>query len=166
MRNHCSSLYRVSGQVLKSWICVLIAGFLIGVFQSVGHATEMETDVLKETAPKDESGIEEKLGVKILSLRLSANGNMLDFRYRVVDPEQSLPLFDRKNKPYLIDQASGVKCLVPTPAKIGSLRQKPRKPEPNKNYFILFGNPGKLIKQGNKVTVVIGDFKAENLVVE
>jgi hypothetical protein len=30
---------------------------------------------------------------------------------------------------------------------------------------MFFGNPG-VVKPGNKVSVVIGDFKAENLVVE
>jgi hypothetical protein len=30
----------------------------------------------------------------------------------------------------------------------------------------MFGNPGKFVKQGNKVAVVIGDFRVENLVVE
>jgi hypothetical protein len=109
--------------------------------------------------------IEEAWGIKILSLRLSANGYMLDFRYRLIDPKKAASLFDIRNKPYLIDQASGVKCYVPNPPKVGSLRTT-KNPEPNKNYFILFANPGKFIKAGNKVTVVVGDFRAENLTVE
>jgi hypothetical protein len=90
---------------------------------------------------------------------------MLDFRYRVVDAEKAAPLFDRKNKAYLIDQASGAKFLVPESPKVGALRTT-RPPTPGKNYVILFGNPDRFVKKGNRVTVMIGDFKAENLVVE
>jgi hypothetical protein len=31
---------------------------------------------------------------------------------------------------------------------------------------VIFNNPGRLVKKGSRVTVVIGDFKAEGLVVE
>jgi hypothetical protein len=40
------------------------------------------------------------------------------------------------------------------------------KPVANRDYIILFGNPGNLVKQGSRVTVVIGDLKVEDLVVE
>jgi hypothetical protein len=90
---------------------------------------------------------------------------MLDFRYRVLDAEKAAPLFDRKNKAHLIDQATGAKFLVPESPKVGALRTT-RPPQVGKNYFIIFANPGKYIKKGNTVTVVVGDFKVENLVVE
>jgi hypothetical protein len=110
------------------------------------------------------ASLEETWGVKDFSIRLASNGYMLDFRYRVTDPEKALPLFDRKIKPYLVDDASGFRFYVPNPPKVGSLRNT-RPPQENRTYFIIFGNPGKYIKPGNRVTVVVGDFKAENLVV-
>lgn len=109
--------------------------------------------------------LQERWGIKIIGLRQSANGYMLDFRYRVLDPEKAAPLFDRKTKPHLIDQATGAQFIVPEPPKVGALRNT-RKPVANKNYFVMFANPGNYIKKGSKVTVVIGDFKAENLIVE
>lgn len=115
---------------------------------------------------QDEASLEERWGIKILRIRQSANGYMLDFRYRIIDSDKASKLVDRKNKPYLIDQASGAKFMVPSSPKIGPLRQTAIKPIANRNYFILFANPGKYVKPGNKVTVVIGDFRAENLVVE
>jgi hypothetical protein len=54
---------------------------------------------------------------------------------------------------------------VPNPPKIGSLRAT-RKPEANKNYFILFANPAGYVKKGNKVKVVVGDFEAGDLIVK
>lgn len=93
---------------------------------------------------------------------------MLDFRYRVVDPDKAVPILDFKVKPYLVDHKSGAKFAVPNPPKVGSLRQTTRsgKPVANRVYCVLFANPGRLIEAGNKVTVVIGDFRAENLTVE
>ena len=111
------------------------------------------------------SSLEEKWGVRVLSIRQSAEGYMLDFRYRVFDPEKAMPLFDRKIKPVLIDEATGAVFAVPEPPKTGALRTT-RPPARDKNYFIIFANPGRYVKKGSKVTVMIGDFKAQNLVVE
>jgi hypothetical protein len=109
--------------------------------------------------------VEAQWGVKVLRISLSAEGYMLDFRYRVLNPEKAMPLFDRKIKPVLVDDATGATFAVPEPPKVGALRTT-RPPTADRNYFIIFANPGRYIKKGNKVTVVIGDFKAENLVVE
>jgi hypothetical protein len=114
---------------------------------------------------KNERSIGEKWGIQVLSTRLSAGGYILDFRYHVQDAEKASPLFSREITPYLVDQESGAKFLVPKSPMIGAMRTT-GKPRPNRNYFILFANPGQYVKSGNKVTVVIGDFRAENLVVE
>ena len=111
------------------------------------------------------SAMEMQWGVKVLPIRLSAEGYMLDFRYRVLDAEKAAPLFDRKIKPYLVDEATGAILVVPEPPKVGALRNT-RKPQPDRNYFVLFANPGRYVQKGKRVTVVIGDFKAEHLVVE
>lgn len=119
-----------------------------------------------DPAVKQAEVLEQKWGIRITNMRLSANDNMLDFRYRVLDPEKAKPLLDRNLKPYIIDQATGAKFHVPSSPKIGSMRQKTSRPEQNRIYFIIFANPAKTIKHGGKATVVIGDFRAEDLVVE
>jgi len=115
-----------------------------------------------------QSDVEQEYGIKIQSLRLSAAGYMLDFRYKVLDPEKALPILDGKISPYLIDEATGAKFLVPAPPKIGALRNKVRNglPEAGRTYFIMFGNPWQYVKAGNKVAVVVGDFKADNITVQ
>lgn len=120
----------------------------------------------KPDAGAVEAGIVEKLGIKPIAIRLTAAGNMIDFRYRVVDPQKSLPAFDRKLQTYLIDQVSGDRFAVPKDTKLGPLRSSSKNPVVGKEYFIFFVNPGKLLKRGNKVTVVIGDFKIEGLTIE
>ena len=109
--------------------------------------------------------VEKTWGIRIEGIRLSAADYMLDFRYRVIDPVKAAPLFNRKTKPYLIDQESGAKFMVPSPPKVGPLRTSDP-PQADRTYFIMFGNPGKYVKKGNKVTVVIGDFRLEDLIVE
>ena len=123
---------------------------------------------LAEAAPTlpltDLSAIEEKWGVQIVSLRQTAAGQMLDFRYRVVNAEKAAPLFDRKYQPYLFDKVSGKSLAVPNMAKIGALRSSSM-PQTGRTYWMFFGNPG-VVKPGGKVSVVIGDFRAEDLLVQ
>jgi hypothetical protein len=142
-----------------------VRGFLVLLFLIICSKTYAEIQENGKEPLKEAQNHAEKWGVNVLAIRESAGGYMLDFRYRVIDPDKAAPLFDRKIKPYLIDQATGAKCMVPESPKIGALRQT-RKPIVDRNYFIIFANPGKMIKKGNKVTVVIGEFKAESLIVQ
>ena len=89
---------------------------------------------------------------------------MIDFRYRVLDAKKAETLFARENKPYLIDEASRKVLSVPTTAKIGPLRTSGDIKE-GSIYWMFFANIPGLVKAGSTVTVVIGDFRAEHLVV-
>jgi hypothetical protein len=104
-------------------------------------------------------------GVEIVNVRPVSSGYMLRFDYRVVDPERAAALTDRKVKPYLIDEATRTALAVPAMENIGELRQVAPL-EPNRTYFIIFGNPGKLVKKGSRVTLVVGNLRAEGLVVD
>lgn len=110
--------------------------------------------------------LEEQWGIQVVSLRQTAHGHLLDFRYRVLDPQKAATLLRRQDKPYLIDEATGNKVPVPNMPKIGALRQSALTPEAGKVYFVMFQNPNGFVKSGSKVTVVIGNFKAEHLVVD
>ncbi len=119
--------------------------------------------------PGEEEGTENlagDLGVEVLALRLSAEGALLDFRYKAIDPEKAQILFSREIKPYLVHEKSGKAVAVPSPPKIGPLRQTTNKPVAGKHYFMLFGNPGKFIQRGDRVTLVHGEHRIEGLVVE
>jgi hypothetical protein len=109
--------------------------------------------------------IEEQWGIQVLGIQRTAANYMLDFRYRVVDAEKAEPIFERKTRPYVLDQESGAKLIVFSSPKTGPLRSTDT-PKIDRNYFTIFANPGRFIQAGNKVTVVIGDFKVENLIVQ
>jgi hypothetical protein len=117
--------------------------------------------------PADHSEVEEKLGIKIVGLRRSSAGYMIDFRYRVLDPAKAASLLDRKIKPYLLDEASGAQLGVPDAPKVGQLRPTSRNNViPGRNYYILFANPGRYLNAGSKVTLVAGDVRIGDLTVE
>jgi len=118
----------------------------------------------KPLAATDAESIERQWGIRIESLRLTAAGYMLDFRYRVLDTAKAAPLFVRKTKPILIDDASGIRFAVPTPPKVGSLRSS-NDPKEGRTYFTFFANPARFIKKHRKVTVTIGEFSVSGLVV-
>ena len=106
-----------------------------------------------------------KWGIRLLPLRSTAAGNMLDFRYEVLDARKSAPLFRRETKPYLLHQSSGKVLAVPNTAKVGPLRNSDT-PREGKHYWMFFRNTGQLVSKGDKVTVIIGDFRVEDIVVE
>jgi len=131
------------------------------------EGAEVATDEDSAAAVGEAEGAEmaDKWGIEITSIRLTANDHMIDFRYRVLDPEKAADLFVRQTKPALIHQKTGKVLAVPETAKIGPLRNS-NAPQEGKIYWMFFGNAGYLVQAGDEVTVVIGDFRVENLVVE
>ncbi|MBI2399474.1 MAG: hypothetical protein HYV23_00145 [Deltaproteobacteria bacterium] len=116
----------------------------------------------------EKSIIEEKWGIRVEGLRLTAEGYMCDFRFRVIDAAKAAPLLNRKNSASLLNETTGMMTYVPAPPKVGPLRQtvKLGSPVEGRTYFIFFANPGKLIKTGAKATVSVGDFVLPGLVVQ
>lgn len=109
---------------------------------------------------------EAMLGVRIKALRLSAAGYMLDLRYRVVDADKAAPLLDRKVKPYLL-APNGARLGVPVSPKVGQLRSTRRGTvHLDRDYAMLFGNPGHYLKAGDRITLVIGEQRIENLMIQ
>ena len=119
--------------------------------------------------PKEEyQTLEARWGVRPVAIRLTAVDYFVDFRYVIVDPEKAKAVLSRgkQNKEvFLLDQKTGNKFPVPI-TKIGPLRATTLSPKKGRQYTILFSNVGKTIKKGDKVSVIIGKFKAENLTVE
>jgi len=109
----------------------------------------------------------ENWGVEVLGMRLTAANMMLDFRFHVIDADKALTLFDHRIKPYIIADRSQIKLPVPMAAKVGAFRPTNRGKNitSGRNYYMIFGNPDRHVKQGETVTVVIGDFTIENLIV-
>jgi hypothetical protein len=109
--------------------------------------------------------LEQQWGIAVASIRLTAQDHMIDYRYRVLDSEKATDLFKRQIKPYLIHQKTDKVLAVPETAKLGPLRNS-NIPQDGRIYWMFFGNANNLVKAGDKVTVVIGEFRVEDLVVQ
>jgi hypothetical protein len=104
-------------------------------------------------------------GVESLGVKWTESGEVIRFSYRVLDPEKAKTLNDKQFEPSLIDPQAGVQLVVPSMEKIGQLRQSST-PEAGKSYWMAFSNKGRLVKRGHRVSVVIGKFRADGLVVD
>lgn len=132
-------------------------------FLSVSFSVISATENVKEGFNKNNH--EKDWGVRVIGIHRTAAGYMLDFRYRILDAEKATQLMNRKIKPELIVEKDNRVLRVPVTSKLGPLRQSAQFAKEDRNYFMFFANPGKLVQPGDKVTVVIGDFKAEHLTV-
>jgi hypothetical protein len=104
-------------------------------------------------------------GVDSLSVKSVESGEVIRFAYRVLDADKAKLLNDKKLEPSLVDEKAGVKLVVPSLEKVGQLRQSGT-PEAGKSYWMAFSNKGRLVKRGDRVSVVIGRFRAEGLIVD
>lgn len=104
-------------------------------------------------------------GVDSLAVKWTESGEVIKFTYQVLDADKAKTLNDKKNEPSLIDPQAGVKLVVPSLEKVGQLRQSAT-PEDGKSYWMAFSNKGRRVKRGDRVSIVIGQFRADGLVVD
>src|SRR6185503_12504330 len=147
-------------------LLVLLAG-IPGRAQAQGVGVETTPRPAPTPAPVTipataEAAILKRWGVRIEGLQLTAAGYMLDFRYTVVDARKAKPLFERKSKPVLTDEATGTVLAVPTPPKTGPLRNS-YEPKAGRSYFMVFGNPRRLMRENQTATVTIGSFSVSGV---
>ena len=107
-------------------------------------------------------------GIRVDGLHLSAHGYLLDLRYRVLDADKAALLLDTRKKVYLLDDSHGAKLGVPESPIIGGMRQTSRNHViyTDRDYFILFVNPGRVVKAGDTLKLAVGDTKVAELKVQ
>ncbi len=104
-------------------------------------------------------------GIENLAVSETASGVLLRFSYLIVDAKKAAMLNDKKATPYLVDEKTGAVLQVPTMPKVGMLRQT-ADPADGMEYWMVFSNKGNFVKPGSRVDVVIGNFRAQGLVVQ
>jgi len=103
-------------------------------------------------------------GIDIVDVRRVASGEMLAFRYVVLDPEKAKALNEKTTPAYLIDEETGRKLMVPQMEKVGALRTTGT-PKAGRMFWIIFENTGRVVTAGSRVDIAIGDFHAQGLTV-
>jgi hypothetical protein len=104
-------------------------------------------------------------GVDSLKVRAAESGELIRFSWRVVDASKAGILNDKRLAPSLEDPQAGVSLVIPSMENIGLLRQTSAA-ETGKTYWMAFSNKGRRVKPGDRVNVVIGQFRADGLMVD
>ncbi len=146
---------------------ILVLAFAIfGVPGLAGDRVDRADQVSPEPTahPRQKTFLKRTWGVEPLFVRQTAAGYMLEFRYKVLDADKAKPLFERRTKPVLTHTETGAQFIVPTPAKTGALRNS-NLPIAGRTYWMFFANPGKRVQPGDRVSIEIGEFRADGLVV-
>ena len=104
-------------------------------------------------------------GIDQLSVKLAESGQLVRFSYRVTDIGKAKVLHEKASTPYLLDEKVHAVLQVPVMEKVGPLRQAVA-PEHGKAYWMVFSNKGNIVKAGHRVSVVIGQFRADGLLVQ
>ena len=104
-------------------------------------------------------------GIDNILVRRTASGNLIRFSYRVTDPVRAKALGDDHATPYLYGQRSRAVLHVPVMDKVGQLRQTGTA-ESGREYWMVFSNKGDLVRSGDRVDVIIGNFHVEGMMVE
>lgn len=151
--------------IIRGGLVLLVLALVMGcrtIRQTPQYATLSAGSQVRANAQQ----LAAQWGIRIESLRLSAHGRLLDFRYRALDCAKAAALSDPASQPGLIAEASGQRLKVPNMPKIGPLRSTALAPKPGTIYTILFANAGPGVKAGDLVTITIGEFRAEHQPVE
>jgi hypothetical protein len=104
-------------------------------------------------------------GVDSLSVRAVESGSLVRFSYRIVDPIKAAVFNNKQVEAFLDVPAYRIRLVIPSLEKVGQLRQV-NPPQAGFSYWMAFSNPRRTVKRGDRVNVVIGNFRAEGLIVE
>ncbi|MFO1335169.1 MAG: hypothetical protein U1E80_08780 [Piscinibacter sp.] len=156
----------------RSFIACAASGLLLAALAPRGAAATPEngpTPAGPTPAPAAEPvrSIDE-LGVDLMMVRLDASEFLIDLRYRIKDTAKAQPLLEQKVKPVLVNEATGDRFYIPQVPKVGSLRQSATAKQPaiaGRTYFMLFANPDRRLKVGERVTLYAGDSVIKDIVV-
>jgi hypothetical protein len=104
-------------------------------------------------------------GVDSMQAHQTNAGNLIRFSYRVVDTSKAKVLSDKAATPLMVSPKANVVLQVPVMDKVGPLRQSTEL-ESGKTYWMVFSNKGNLVRPGDHVSVVVGRFRVDGLVVQ
>jgi hypothetical protein len=132
---------------------VLLGGLFIG-WRTYGPQTTWEPGTMPESAE-----IERKFGVRFTFLAVTADGGMVELRYRVIDAGKAANFGHyTETSPRVVSEDSGKSVDV----TIMGLHN--HRVEPGRMYYVLYRNTGGAIKSGRPVTIAVGDLELKHAV--
>ncbi len=105
----------------------------------------------------------DRFGVVVLDV--TAHGDLLDARFSVSDAAKAEPVI-APEAPRHLYAANGTELPVPTGPRGKLLRKTTGLGPKGQGYIATFYNPGGLVKRGDKVSLVLGECRASDLIVK
>lgn len=99
--------------------------------------------------------LENDWGIEPVHLRITAEGYMMEFRYKVLDEHKALILADRKYFPSMLSMKSKARFSVPYGSTVGYLKSNRKFLKKGKNYIAMFSNENRHMLPGDKVKIVV-----------
>lgn len=98
--------------------------------------------------------LEDRYGIRITLIGITAGGGMIDFRYKVVDADKATKwIKDSELMPHFENETSGIMLKHP-----GGMAHSPTL-LPGRVYYMLYGNSGGALKPGDSIAVTFGDLR-------
>lgn len=121
--------------------------------QSAGQATPIEEEAAR-------MAFEEETGIRIVRVALTAGGGLADVHYQVLDPDKALVVHDRTRPPTLVHAKSGAQLNIPFHGH-GFHRLNT-----GVVYRLHIWNTNGVLGRGDRVTVLIGDARLEQVLIQ
>jgi hypothetical protein len=128
-----------------------------------GHARAAPARAASRPAPLlSPPQFERRIGVRLVRVAVTGGGGLVDVRYEVLDPTAAASIHDPARPPELVDERTG---LVVRDLFMGHSHNG-RRFKAAQTYFLLFENPGSLVRRGTRVTVQLGAARLAHVRVE
>jgi hypothetical protein len=107
-----------------------------------------------------DDALEERLGLRVTQVAVTGGDGLLDLRFQVLDPAKAAAVHAAATPPGMVDEESDVlvSSLLMSHSHKGAFRQ-------GATYYLVFTNPGNVVKRGNSVTVLLGNTQLEHVIV-
>ena len=150
---------RVLGAVTGAALAIaVVAGYELS-----RSSDEADVQALVAGSPPllSKAAFQAKVGVRITRVSVTGDGGLLDLRFQVLDPRAAASIHDASTPPQLVDESTGV---VVSQLLMGHMHTG--KMNPGQTYYLLFNNPGNLVRRGGSVTVQLGSARLADVAVE
>ena len=134
-------------------ILIVLAGLLYWVIPQLAHPSAPKNAPMPVSAT-----IEEKYGIRITQVAVTADGGLIDLRYVVIDPDKARSFAaDADTTPQILPQSGSVALTDTAPMSHKELLHA------GTTYFLLYHDNAGTVKPGNYITVVLGSIKLEHV---
>jgi hypothetical protein len=148
--NAAATRVRVLGVVTgAALVAAGVAGYELA--GSSGGTPQAQQPAIAASPVLSKAGFQHRSGVRIVRVAVTGAGGLVDLRYQVLDPDAAASVHDRSTPPDLVDERTGV---VVNELFMGHSHHGRLKPA--QTYYLIFNNPGNLVRRGSRVTVQLG----------